>query len=146
MITGGGQEFGLRSGTENVPAVVGFGRAVEVADALREKESLRVGNLRDRLLRGLKKIHPKLLVNGSMKDRLPNNLNVTFVDQNAHELVIKLDLNGVAVSSGSACSARTSRPSHVLVGQGGIRFSLGRGTTKKEIDFVFKIISSIMAV
>jgi len=168
IVVGGGQEFGLRSGTENVPAIVGFAKAAEIAVPLRESESERVRKLRDYFWAALKKIYPKAEVNGMMNKELeindkktiihnspfilPNILNVYFPDHKAEDLLIKFDLAGIAVSSGSACSARSTRPSHVLQALGfpperiksSIRFSLGRFTTKEELQEVLSRINSIL--
>ncbi len=150
IITGGGQEFNLRSGTENVASIVGFGKAVELSVKNRAKETERIGDLTDYFRREIKKIHPQLEINGE-NPKLPNILNVNFPGQNAQDLLIKLDINGIAVSSGSACSARALKPSYVLKAIGladnkiknSLRFSLGKPTTKKEIDFALKIIKKL---
>jgi cysteine desulfurase len=148
ITTGGGQEFGLRSGTENVPAIVGFAKAVSIATAGRKKALLQTAKLRDSLLVGLRKLWPKLEINGGSKNRLPNNLNIYIPGEIAEKLIVSLDLQGVAVSSGSACSARSTKPSHVLLALGhnenraknSVRVTLGRMTTKKEIDTALKIL------
>ena len=152
MVTGGGQEFGLRSGTENVPGIVGFAKAVELVEAVREKESRRVGELRAYAWRGIKKIFPNALINGSNDiltflrkseyRRLPNNLNVYIPGVSGEHLLVALDLKGIAISSGSACTARSIDPSPVLMAMGfnkdraknSLRVTLGRPTTKKDID------------
>jgi len=159
LTTGGGQEFGLRSGTENVAAIVGFAKAIELVSNSRELENKRVRQLTDYFWRELKKLSPKAEING-LKDlrfmiydlrKLPNILNVYFPNQNSQDLLIKLDLNGIAVSSGSACSARATKPSHVLKAIGlsdkkiksSLRFSLGKFTTKEEINRALKIIKKL---
>ena len=145
IITGGDQENGLRSGTENVSYIVGFAKAVEIADKVRGPESARVEKLRNYFWRSLQKtFSPKsIALNGSLQNRLPNNLNIYFAGRSAQELLIKLDLvGGVAASSGAACATRVNKESHVLKAlgftparaSGSLRFSLGRPTTKKEID------------
>ena len=162
LVTGGGQEFGLRSGTENVPAIVGFAKAVEYASNSRELEHKRVRELRDYFWQELKKIYPDAKINGieqianSKEQRvndspfairyLPNILNIYFPGHLAEDLLIKLDMAGIAVSSGSACAVRSAKLSHVLEALGfseerirsSIRFSFGRFTTKKELDEVIK--------
>lgn len=153
VIEGAGQEGGLRSGTDNVPYIVGFARAVEIVDELRKKEFKRVGALRDRLWEKLKNTlgSKKVLLNGSMSDHLPNNLNVYFLGRKAHELLVELDLLGVAVSPGAACSARVSTASYVLEemgfsrarASGSLRFSLGRQTGSADID---RAVSAIIKV
>ena len=152
ITTGGGQEFEMRSGTENIPAIVGFTKAAELVTNLRELESRRVGKLCDYLWVRLKKSVKGAKLNGDDKKRLPSNLNVYFPGISAEDMLIKLDLNGVAVSAGSACAARSLEPSRVLLAmgfnekraKGSIRFTLGRMTTKKDIDnflAITKIIS-----
>src|SRR3990167_1002827 len=137
--------FDIRSGTENVPYIVGFAKAVEIADKVRGPESARVEKLRNYFWRSLQKtFSPKsIALNGSLQNRLPNNLNIYFAGRSAQELLIKLDLvGGVAASSGAACATRVNKESHVLKAlgftparaSGSLRFSLGRPTTKKEID------------
>ena len=155
VIHGGGQEFGLRSGTENVPAIVGFAKAAELALAAREKESKRLEALRDRLWEGIKKIVPDAEKNpavesavrsaqtsGAQTRPLPNLLNVYFPGHAAQDLLTRLDLEGLAASSGSACRSRALEPSYVIEALGypnerarsSIRLSLGRPTTEKDID------------
>ena len=152
ITTGGGQEFGLRSGTENVASIVGFAKAVELAAKNREKETKRIGELTDYFWQEIKKIEPKAELNGnsilskSDVNKLPNILNIHFPNRRADDMLIKLDLNGIAVSSGSACSARAMKPSYVLKAIGlteqkiksSLRFSFGKFTTKKEINETIK--------
>ncbi len=175
IITGGGQEFGLRSGTENVPLIVGFAKAVSLAAKLREKESKRIGDLRDYLWRELKKIYPPAQVNGQFSstnnesisnkrirefgtnslfaDILPNFLNVYFPDYKAEDLLTRFDLAGIAVSAGSACAARSTEPSYVIktlvLGMKqpsrSIRITLGRPTSKKDIDITLKLARKLFA-
>jgi cysteine desulfurase len=138
-ITGGGQEDGLRSGTLNVPGIVGFGKAAEVAGDGREAEAARLAALRDRLESALLDRIPDAFVNGSTDHRLPNTTNLTFPGTRG-KLLAKL--RGVAASVGSACRTKSSRPSHVLTALGledddafdALRLSLGRFTTADEID------------
>ena len=119
---------------------------------MKKSEGKRVGRLRDYLLKELKKIHPKILVNGSMGKRIPNNLNVYFPGYLDGDLVIRMDLDGLAVSPGAACSARSLRPSYVLEAlelskersAGSIRISLGRQTVKKEINVFVKKLKSLL--
>jgi cysteine desulfurase len=153
IITGGEQEFNLRSGTENVPAIVGFAEAAALVVKNREKEIKRIRGLADYLWKELKKICPRAEINGSAAaERLPNILNIYFPNQNAGDLPMKLDLSGVAVSSGSACSTRAAKPSHVLKALGlndkrirdSIRFSSGKFTTKEEIKKIIKIMKFVL--
>ncbi len=146
-ITGGGQERGFRSGTENVPGIIGFAKAVELADKMREKESVRLLALQYYFLKQLRKINSRIALNGDPKNRLPNNLNLHVPSRDgskgsAQDLVIALDLAGFSVSPGSACSARVCSPSHVLKALGysdekamsGLRVTFGRKTDKKQIN------------
>lgn len=142
IITGGHQELGLRAGTENVPAIVGLGKAVELVSRDRGEEAKRIESLRDHFWEELKKALPEIELNGPLGNRLPNNLNICFPNKESGDLLIKLDQAGVAVSAGSACSAKAPKPSHVIsaLGMGekrarqSLRFTLGRPTTKEEID------------
>lgn len=156
IITGGGQERGLRSGTENVANIVGFAKAMELVHKVKNSEAKRISGLRGYLLRSLKKIsasrRTKISVNGDLRNRLPNNLNVYVPGHNAGDLLIKLDLAGVAISPGSACSARLAKPSYVLEAMGlprsrcaeSLRMTLGRQTTKADIDKMLKIMLKIL--
>jgi len=178
IVVGGGQEFGLRSGTENVPLIVGFGKAVQLALNSREKEGKRIASLRDRFWQGLKKIYPRAELNGipsannesitnqrianskfvnskpssSFVDSVPYILNVYFPNHDAQDILTRFDLAGIAVSAGSACSARSAKPSYVIAALGypekrarqSIRFSFGRPTTKKDIDSSLKIIRKLL--
>lgn len=149
QMTGGSQEFGLRSGTQNVPLIVGFERAISLIRQDREKEAIRIAVLRQKLWEGIKKIEPKAQLNGFAV--LPNILNIYFPGRDAHEFVIQLDLLGVAISAGSACGTRMLKTSHVLKALGlsteraksSVRFSLGRPTTEKEITEVLKRMKSL---
>lgn len=151
VLTGGGQEFGLRSGTENVPSIVGFARAMSLAAERRTREAARVEKLRNQLWRDLKHIFPKAQLNGGMQKRLPNNLNVYLPGISGEQLLVSLDLQGVAVSSGSACTARSIDPSHVIMALSGdsaraknsIRITLGRTTTGQELKNVISILGRI---
>ncbi|MBI4059632.1 cysteine desulfurase [Candidatus Giovannonibacteria bacterium] len=158
IITGGGQEFGLRSGTENVPSIVGFAKAAELVSNSRELENKRIAGLRDYFWQELKKICPDAEVNGSGGSGasylppttyyLPNILNVYFPNNLAEELLTKFDLAGLAASSGSACRSRAAESSYVVEALGftkdrakrSIRFSFGRPTTKEELDRASEII------
>lgn len=141
IVTGGGQERGLRSGTHNVPAIVGMAAAAEIAVAERRTESERVSALRDRLRRTLEAEIEDLTVNGDPDRRLPHNLHVTVPHVDGEALL--LSLHDVAVSSGSACRSAAAGASHVLKaigrddeeGRSSIRFGLGRWTTEEEVDY-----------
>ena len=142
IIDGGGHERGMRSGTLNVPGIVGMGRASEIARAEMAAEGARVASLRDRLLAGLQDGLDEIYVNGSMEHRLPGNLNVSFAYVEGESLL--MGISDVAVSSGSACTSATLEPSYVLKALGvgdelahsSIRFGLGRFNTEEEVDYV----------
>ncbi len=148
QLEGGGQEFGLRSGTENVPAIVGFAKAVELIAVSRQEENKRITGLRDELWDGIRKITKDVELNGTQKERLPNILNVYFPGHDAQDLLTQFDLRGLAASSGSACRSRAIEPSYVLRAMGfsqeraksSVRFSLGRPTTKDEISRALGVI------
>ena len=178
IITGGGQEFGLRSGTENVPLIAGFAEAAKICETTREQHAKRIASLRDDVWRGLKKIYPRAQLNGpamrmtrmhpntanSKKDnsknssafvdsnRVPHILNIYFPDMLAEELLVRLDLAGIAVSSGSACSARSAEPSHVIQALGyskdrarrSLRVSFGRPTTTKDVIVLLREIKNCL--
>ena len=142
LLWGGGQERGIRPGTLNVPGIVGLGMALEIARNEMTVESKRLAALRDRLQKGLQSRLADIVVNGDEERRLPNNLNVSFSDVEGEALLLALD--GVAVSSGSACTSEKREPSHVLKAMGvsdtmaqtSLRFGLGRFNTEQEIDAV----------
>jgi cysteine desulfurase len=147
-IDGGGHERGLRSGTLNVPAIVGFGCAAEIALAEMAGEAARVGELRDRLLAGLQSNTDRVTVNGALDRRLPGNLNVSFSGVDGEALLVSLD--DIAVSSGAACTQ--AEPSHVLMALGlktdealaSLRFGVGRWTTTEEIDYAARKVSDVV--
>jgi len=150
LIVGGGQERGMRSGTLNVPGIVGLGAACEICRTTMTEEGTRLARLRDRLLSGLTAELPGVIVNGSLEQRLPHNLHVSFADVDGESLLI--GISDIAVSSGSACSSASGTASHVLraimggnpVPSASIRFGLGRGTTEDEIDYTIgKFVSVI---
>jgi len=140
QMDGGGHEFGLRSGTLNVPGIVGFGEACAISQAEMAEEAARLAALRDLLKLRLESALEGTRVNGSMERRLPGNLNMSFAGVDAEALL--MGLPDVALSTGSACSSATAEPSHVLralgVGEEGarssVRFGLGRFTTEEEIE------------
>ncbi|MCX7589755.1 MAG: cysteine desulfurase [Patescibacteria group bacterium] len=153
LILGGGQEFGLRSGTENVINIVAFRKALELVEENKTFEYQRIFKLRNYFWFGLNNILKNLKLNqkNNFKNTLPNILNIYFPNKSSDELITKLDLAGVAVSSGSACKSRSLEPSHVLLNCGfskeramqSIRISLGRFTTKDEIDKALKIYKNL---
>lgn len=150
QVAGGGQEGGLRSGTLNVPGIVGLGRAAEIGRLEMAGESRRLGSLRDRLLEGLRARLEDVRVNGSLERRLPHNLHVSFAGIEGEALLMAL--GDLAVSTGSACSSGSQLPSHVLTAIGAtsqragasIRFGLGRSTTTEEIDFAVQHVATVV--
>jgi len=153
LLTGGGHERNRRSGTENVPGIVGFGEAARLAGEELSKEMPRVAALRDRLESGLKAKVDSIHINGEKASRLPNTSNVMVDYAEGEGMVISLDLKGVAVSTGSACSSGSMEPSHVLTAigktpdeaHGSLRFSLSSMTTEDEIDYVVDVLPGIIA-
>jgi cysteine desulfurase len=143
---GGGHEFGMRSGTLNVPGIVGFGKACEILadEGVREAERLRT--LRDRLLSKITGTLDEVHINGSLEHRLPNNLNLSFAFVEGESMIMAI--RDVAVSSGSACTSASLEPSYVLHAMGvtddaahsSIRFGLGRFTTEEEVDYVAQLV------
>jgi cysteine desulfurase len=142
IIDGGGHERGMRSGTLNVPGIVGLGAACEIAQKEMAEESARLRKLRDRLKTGLEAKLDEVYINGSLEHRLPNNLNMSFAYVEGESLL--MGINDIAVSSGSACTSATLEPSYVLKALGvgedlahtSIRFGLGRFNTEEEVDYV----------
>ena len=153
IMTGGGHERNRRSGTENVAGIVGFGEAARLARLELMPEMLRVRELRDRLEAGLKSQIEFIHVNGENAPRLPNTSNIMVDYAEGEGLVISLDLKGVAVSTGSACSSGSLEPSHVLTAigktpdeaHGSLRFSLSTMTASEDIDFVVEVLPGIVA-
>jgi cysteine desulfurase len=152
VMTGGRQERNRRAGTENVPGIVGFGAAAKRALAKLNDEAVRLGALRDRLETGLLAAVPGAERNGVTEPRVPNTSNISFQRIEAESLLIGLDLEGIAVSSGSACSSGTLEPSHVLKAMrlphprtlSSIRFSLGAANTEEEIDRVIMVLPPLV--
>jgi len=153
LIVGGGQEQGLRSGTEDVAGIVGFATALSLAEAERPAAAARVEALRDRLEAGIVANVPDAVVNGAGAPRLPGCLSVAFADVPSDALLIRLDLEGIAAAAGSACAAGSLEPSHVAAAlrlderhrRGVIRFSLGRSTNAAEIDHVLEHFPALIA-
>jgi cysteine desulfurase len=150
QMDGGGHERGMRSGTLNVPGMVGFGKACEIAQQVMPKESKRLSGLRDKLRFGIEKELDEVYLNGHPTERLPNNLNMSFAYVEGESLLMGMD--DIAVSSGSACTSATLEPSYVLKALGvgedlahtSIRFGLGRFNTEEEVDYVMhKVIDNV---
>jgi cysteine desulfurase len=152
ILTGGRHERSRRAGTENVPALVGLGMASRLAASKMSAEAARVGALRDRLEQRILRDVGGTAVNGTRSSRVPNTSNISFDRVEAESLLIALDLEGVAVSTGSACSSGTLEPSHVLRAMGfsphraqnSLRFSLGMFSTEEEVDRVASLLPSIV--
>jgi cysteine desulfurase len=152
-IHGGGQERGLRSGTENVAAAVGLASAFQRVQAEREVQAERQAHLRDQLLAALKALRPDIVTNGSLKNRLPNNLHVSIPGMDGETMLMQLDEAGIMVGTGSACSAQSDEPSHVLVAMGidktmanaSLRFSLGESSTEQHIQNTVTALQKIIA-
>jgi cysteine desulfurase len=150
QVDGGGHERGMRSGTLNVPGIVGFGAAAELCRQEMPRESARLAALRDRLLEGLRRNLDEIYVNGSMTSRAPNNLNVSFAYVEGESLL--MGISDVAVSSGSACTSASLEPSYVLKALGtgddlahsSIRFGLGRFNTEEEVDYVIDKVTGVV--
>jgi len=148
LIHGGGHEFGLRASTVNVPAIVGFGKAIEICGKEMKKESKRQIKLRDKLINGVLKKIPDSHLNGHGKKRLPNNANFWFSYVEGESIVMDLNSYGIASSTGSACSSEKLEPSHILLAcglqpeqaHGSLRLTIGRWTKKQDIDYLLRIL------
>jgi cysteine desulfurase len=153
IIHGGGQQYGIRPGTENVAGAVGLGRAAQLAAAEQAEEAERLTRLRDRLAERLKAAVSEIVINGEGSARAPHVLNVSVAGADGEALLMHLDLAGVAVSSGSACSTGSVEPSHVLIAMGvprelalaAIRFSLGRQSSEADIDRAAQVMPEVVA-
>ena len=152
LIHGGGQEYGLRSGTENVVAIAGFARALELAQKEKEAENKKLQKLRDYFVVEIQKKVPGTILNGHPTERLSNNVHLSFAGVEAETVLSYLDQKGIYASAGSACTANEIETSHVLkamkisekAARGSIRFSLGKKTTKRDVDKVVEILSEIV--
>lgn len=152
LLHGGGQERGLRSGTENVSGIVGFGKAAEIAKKEMQTDGSRLVKLRDKLIDGLLKPIPYSFLNGHPTDRLPDNVSVRYSFIEGESMLLSLDMMGVFASSGSACTAKTLEPSHVLLAiglrheeaHGSLMFTLGKENTEEEVDYVVGLMPSIV--
>jgi cysteine desulfurase len=152
LIHGGGQEFRMRSGTENVPLIVGFATALQLAHQEREAENKRQAALRDKLINGILSTVPKTFLNGHPTERLPNNVNISFMDIEGEALLLHLNEHGICASTGSACTSKSLDPSHVILAlglpyeasHGSIRFTLGKQTTEESINKVIEVLPNIV--
>jgi len=149
---GGGQEHRIRTGTENLPAIAGLAKAVEICQQEMDDEAVRVASLREQLHQGLKERISDFRLNGHPEKRLPGLLNLSFPGLEGESLLLSLDLEGIAVSSGSACSSGSLDPSHVLLAigldretaQSTIRFSLGRSNNTDDIERTIEVVPPIV--
>lgn len=150
---GGGQERSRRAGTENVAGIVGLATALELAVQHIKHEATRMRGLRDRLIAGILGTIPDSRLNGHAEQRLPNNVNVSFAGVDGESILLNLDVHGVAASSGSACTAGSIDPSHVMLALGlspamassALRLTVGRGTTEEQVERVLEILPAVIA-
>jgi len=153
LVHGGEQERGQRAGTYNVPGIIGFGRAVELAQQEMNQEAERLTPLRDKLINGLLERIDHTRLNGHPRKRLPNNVNISVDFVEGESMCLGLDLAGICASTGSACASSTLEPSHVLLATGlsperaygSLRFTLGKWTTEEEIDQVLEVLPPLVA-
>jgi len=153
LLHGGAQELGLRSSTENVPGIVGFGRAAALAREEMAAESARQASLRDRLIRGLLEQIEGIRLNGHPSNRLPNNVNIGVDSAEGQSMAVMLDAEGIAVSTGSACNSGVASVSHVLqaiglpmdMARGSLRFTLGRSNSEEDVQRVLDVLPRIVA-
>lgn len=149
---GGGQENGLRSGTENIPGIVGMGKAAELAQAEMASESKRLTEIRDKLINKVLDAVPYSFLNGHPTQRLPNNANLRFSYIEGESLILGLDMHGIQVSSGSACTSKTLQPSHVLTAiglpheeaHGSLVFTLGKQNKIEDVDYVLSVLPDVV--
>lgn len=153
QIVGGGQERGLRSGTENVPAVIGLATALDIAQNQRKDESARLSKLQDLFFSLLGEAIPIAVINGSRRSRLPNNMHFTLPGYDNERLLVQLDEVGICAAAGSACSAANDEPSHVLrainvsdqLARSSLRFSMGKSTTENELRKTISTLAALVA-
>ena len=152
IIMGGGQERERRSGTENVPAIVGLSEAVRLAESEREETARRAAHLRDKIIAGIQERIPRTRLNGHPTRRLPNNVNVSFEDVEGEPILLGLDFAGICASSGSACSSASLEPSHVLtaiglpanLAQGSLRITVGSENTEEDADYLIDTLAGLV--
>ncbi len=151
LIFGGAQERNKRAGTENVPAIVGLGTAIEIATANIPEKAEKVTAMRNKLIDGILKL-PRTRLNGSRENRLPGNCNISIEGVEGESLLLMLDLNGICASSGSACTSGSLDPSHVLlalglkheVAHGSLRLSISDETTDEDIDYILEVVPKVV--
>ena len=152
LIHGGGQERDRRSGTENIPGIIGLSLALEAADTVREETSQRCAALRDRIIDSVLQRIPGSRLNGHATQRLPNNANFSFTGVEGEPILLGLDMAGIAASSGSACSSGSLEPSHVLlalgqsaeIARGSLRLTLGRDNTEDEVEYLLGVLVDLV--
>ncbi|MCT4685951.1 cysteine desulfurase NifS [Vallitalea sp.] len=152
FIHGGAQERRRRGGTENVPGIVGLGKASEIAESNMKEKTKQLIKLRDKLIKGIKEEIPYCKLNGDPVKRLPNNVNYSFEFIEGESLLIMLDMKGISASSGSACTSGSLDPSHVLLGiglpheiaHGSLRLTLGINSTEEDVDYIIEVLPSIV--
>ena len=152
IVFGGGQENGKRSGTENISGIIGLAKALEISQGKRRQESEKETKLRDYFIKQINKNISKVVLNGSAVKRLPNNINISILDIEGEAMLLWLDKYGIFCSTGSACDSQSLEPSHVILAlgrpyeyaNGNLRFTLGRSTTKKDLDYVLKVLPKIV--
>jgi cysteine desulfurase len=152
FITGGAQERNRRAGTENIPGIVGFGKAAELAKEELKQQHDKLINLRDKLIKGILDKVPYTRLNGHPSLRLPNNVNISFEFIEGEAMLLNLDMKGICASSGSACTSGSLEPSHVLLGiglpheiaHGSLRLTLGRNNSEEEVDYVLEVLPNIV--
>jgi cysteine desulfurase len=152
VIQGGGQENGLRSGTENIPGIVGMGKAAELAQTEMESESKRLTGLRDKLIKGVLDKIAYSFLNGHPTQRLPGNANLRFSYIEGESLILGLDMYGIQVSSGSACTSKTLEPSHVLTAiglpheeaHGSLVFTMGKQNTEEDVNYILEVLPDVV--
>lgn len=153
FINGGHQEKNKRAGTENVPGIVGLGKAIEVAYSNLEEHNKKIKELRDYYVEEVKKRIPYIKINGDMENRLPGNSNISFRFIEGEGLLLNLDLKGICASSGSACTSGSLDPSHVLlaiglpheIAHGSLRITIGKYNTKEEVDYLLDNLEEIVS-
>ena len=152
LLMGGGQERQRRSGTENVPAIVGMELALSLAVMEQEEQGKKLSRYRDAIIEGLSKNVEGILINGHRRDRLPNNVSVSFLGVEGEPILLGLDFSGICASSGSACSSASLEPSHVLLAigrtadqaQGTLRITLGRDNTQEDVDYLLEVLPKLV--
>jgi cysteine desulfurase len=152
IIMGGGQERGLRSGTENMPAIVGMAEAARIASDEMSEEIKRLGSYRDRLIEGVLKKIPKAYLNGHPTERLPNNAHFRFEAVEGESLMLSLKDKGISASTGSACTSKTLEPSHTLIAcgllheeaHGSLEFTFGRFNTEEDVERVLQVLPGVL--